>query len=90
MSPGESYDIHPQYNTARTTTVNISQISALPGNTADCPPPQHCHNNYSLHFSYFQLYQVTPPIDPPPHYNTARTTTVYISQISALPGNTAD
>ena len=39
MSPGESYNIHPpQYNTARTTTVNISQISALPGNTADCPP----------------------------------------------------
>ena len=35
MSPGESYDITPHYNTARTTTVNISQISALPGNTAD-------------------------------------------------------
>ena len=35
MSPGESYDIPPQYNTAMTTTVNISQISALPVNTAD-------------------------------------------------------
>ena len=48
MSPGESYDIHhPQYNTARTTTVNISQISALPGNTADCPPYNTATNNYS-------------------------------------------
>ena len=34
MSLGESYNI-PPYNTAMTTTVSISQISALPGNTAD-------------------------------------------------------
>ena len=39
MSPGESYNIPPHYNTAMTTTVNISQISAVPGNTADMPPP---------------------------------------------------
>ena len=37
MSPGESYNIPPHYNTARTTTVNISHISALP-NTADWHP----------------------------------------------------
>ena len=59
--------IDPPYNTATTTTVNISQISALPGNTADWPPLQHCHYNYSLHFSYFQLYQVTLPINPTPN-----------------------
>ena len=35
MSPGESYNILPHYNTGMTTTVNISQISALPGDTAD-------------------------------------------------------
>ena len=40
MSPGESYNILPHYNTARTTTVNISQVSALP-NTADWHPTPH-------------------------------------------------
>ena len=31
----------------------------------DIPPQYHCHDNYSLHFSDFQLYQVTLLIDPP-------------------------
>ena len=32
------------------------------------PPVSHFHDNYRLHFSDFQLYQVTLPIDPPISY----------------------
>ena len=64
MTPGESYDIPPQF--------------------------EHWQDNYRVTFLRFQLFQ-TLLIDPPsPHYNTAMTTTVNISQISALPGHTAD
>ena len=53
MSPGESYDIHPppHYNTARTITVNISQIIALPGNTADCPPHYNTATTTTVYIS---------------------------------------
>ena len=39
------------------------------GKSDDEPPPvSHFHDNYRLHFSDFQLYQVTLPIDPPISY----------------------
>ena len=39
------------------------------GKFTPLPPVSHFHNNYSLHFSDFQLYQVTLPIDPPENGN---------------------
>ena len=41
----------PHYNTARTTTVNISQIIALPGNTADCPPHYNTATTTTVYIS---------------------------------------
>ena len=43
---------------------NMYKIVTLKANLPP-PPVSHFHNNYSLHFSDFQLYQVTLPIDPP-------------------------
>ena len=61
-----------------------------PGESYNIPPTTTLPGQLQLTFLIFQLYQ-TLLIDPPsPHYNTGMTTTVNISQISALPGDTAD
>ena len=47
---------------------NMYKIVTLKANLPP-PPVSHFHNNYSLHFSDFQFYQVTLTIDPPKNGN---------------------
>ena len=107
MSPGESYDIPPWFETGRVQSElfafqwgqweliwNIQLIGRYkemsPGESYNIPPTTTLPGQLQLTFLIFQLYQ-TLLIDPLSlHYNTGMTTTVNISQISALPGDTAD
>ena len=78
MSPGESYDIPPWFETGRAQ----SELFAF-----QCGQWELIWNSQLIgrykEMSPGESYNI------PPHYNTARTTTVNISHISALP-NTAD